>query len=298
MQQNLKLGALLVLISTLAYAILGAIVKHYDTQFPPPLILFIQNFTALLLITPIVLAKGKKQHHAIIYSPHKIMQFFRAFFSLAIGYFFYYALQHVSLGTGVLLLNTSPLIVPFIALIFLHKPIQHRLWLPMLIGFVGVGLVLHPKGSDLNIGAWLALGGALSMGCSILLGRRLAEVGQTSFTNLFYYFFYASIMSGIVALFFWQPIPIRILWLMVGTGVIWFIVQYTLVLSINYLEAQIVLTLYYANVIFAVLLTIIFWHIIPNWLTWLGMLLIVAGGIITIQVQQRINQQNQRVNMV
>jgi drug/metabolite transporter (DMT)-like permease len=296
MQQNLKLGALLVIISTLAYAILGAIVKHYDAQFPPPLILFIQNLTALILITPIVLAKGKVQHRAILHSPHKIMQFFRAFFSLAIGYFFYYSLRHVSLSTGVLLLNTSPLIVPFIALIFLHKPIQHRLWLPMIIGFVGVAVVLHPKGDDFNIGAWLALGGALSMGCSILLGRRLAEVGQDSFTNLFYYFFYATIMSGIVAIFFWEPVPANILWIMIGTGVIWFAVQYTLVLSMNYLEAQIVLTLYYANVVFAVLLSIIFWHIIPNWLTWLGMLLIVAGGTITIQVQHRINQQNTLTN--
>ena len=298
MQQNLKLGTLLIIISTFAYAVLGAIVKSHDMQMSPPQMLFIQNMVALLLVTPLVLAKGKLQRDAIIHSPYKIMQFFRAFFSLAIGYFFYYALQTISLGTGVLLLNTSPLIVPFIALIFLRKPIQHRLWLPMLIGFVGVTLILHPNGEDFTIGSWLALGGAISMGCSILLGRRLAEKGQTSFTNLFYYFFYATILSGIIAIFFWKPVANNIMWIIVLSGIIWFIVQYTLVLAMNYIEAQILLTLYYLNIVFAVILTIIFWHTIPSWLTWLGMVLIILGGIVTIQVQHRINQQNKRLNMV
>ena len=289
MQQNLKLGTLLIIISTFAYAILGAIVKSHDSQMSPPLMLFIQNVVCLLLITPIVLAKGKVQRDAIVHSPYKVMQFFRAFFSLAIGYFFYYALHYISLATGVLLLNTSPLIVPFIALLFLRKPIQHRLWLPMLIGFVGVAVVLHPNGEDFNAGSWLALAGALSMGCSILLGRRLAEKGQTSFTNLFYYFFYATLLSGLVSIFFWEPVSAEIIWIVLLTGVIWFVVQYTLVLAMNYIEAQVLLTLYYLNIVFAVLLTIIFWHAIPSWLTWLGMVLIIVGGMITIQVQHRIN---------
>jgi len=43
-----------------------------------------------------------------------------------------------------LLVNTSPFFIPFLLMLFLKEPINHRLWWRIVLGFVGIIIILNP----------------------------------------------------------------------------------------------------------------------------------------------------------
>jgi drug/metabolite transporter (DMT)-like permease len=68
----------------------------------------------------------------------------RALAGLVAMYCYFYTLAHMKLAEAVLLSYTSPLIIPVIALVWLHEPMGRRVRTAIVIGFAGVLLLLKP----------------------------------------------------------------------------------------------------------------------------------------------------------
>ena len=291
MKHNLTLATVYVLISALSYAVISAIVKQFSGQISPLVIVFIQVLVAFLCCIPMVLRAKPEIKQQIIANKQIKIHMMRVISGLCTSYFLFIALKYTPLVSGVLMMNTSPLLIPFIALIFMRKKIQHRLWVPIIIGFVGVALVLHPDGKDFNWATLIALGSGVAMASSILFMRYLTEKGNDSLTTTFFFFFFGSIVSGVVSIPFWMASTTWHVYFMVAiAGVLFFFVQLFLALSLKHAEAQFVNSMYYSNIVFAALIGILLFGDFPSWLTWIGLVLIIAGGIATIHVQHRLNK--------
>ncbi|MBX9705532.1 MAG: DMT family transporter [Gammaproteobacteria bacterium] len=289
MTQNLKLATILTLTSALSYAIIGAIVKHFALTVAAPIVVFITMSISLLLILPLIL-RSPEVKQQIRHTKTLKIHFTRTVFSLALNYLFYLSLHYLPLVNAVLLFNTAPLIIPFLGVLFFGKKIQHRLWIPIIVGFVGVAVVLQPNGHDFNAASFLALGSAVCMGMSISLVRFAAERGDNSLTTAFFFFFLGTIISGLVSIPFWQASGLIAYLAIIGAGALFFIVQITLTYALKYADAQFNNSLYYSNIIFAAILGMLFFSDYPDHWVWIGIALIVAGGIATIRVQHTINQ--------
>ena len=290
MKHNITLGVTLVLISAFTYALVAAIVKQYSIIIATPVIVFIQTSISLLLLSLIIACRGAAVRQAILKSRNKKLHLLRTASSLSLGYFLYYSLQYIPLVNAVLLINIAPLLAPLLGYFFFKKIIYHRLWLPMLIGLIGVAIVLNPKAKEFNLGALLAFAGAICMAFSPLLTRKAAEQGDNGTTTTFYYLCFATIVSGITSIPFWHTINWHIYAMIALSGLLFFVVQYTITLSLQYAEASLVTTLYYSNVLFAALLGLVIFHHYPSLTTWLGLGLIIISGIGVIQAQRRINK--------
>ena len=291
MKDKPLLATAFVLLSAGSYAFLSAIVKYYGQSISLPVIIFIQSLVSLLIILPIMRRKLPDLCQMVMTNTQKKLHLYRALFGLSINVFFFLSLKYIPLVNASLLINTSPLFVPFLGLLFLRKKINHRLWLPVFLGFSGVVVVLHPSPSDFNRMSFLGLASGVSMALSVLVVRRLAEKGQVGLTVSFFYFLYASILSGLYSIPFWHHTA-PIVWIaIIVSGVLWFFVQYGLSTSLMYAEPQFVSAMYYFNILFAAILGMLIWHTHPAISTWLGMLLIVLGGIATIIVQNKVNRE-------
>lgn len=289
MTQNLKLATILTLTSAFSYAVIGAIVKHFAATVAAPIVVFITLSMSLLLILPWI-ARSSEVKQQIRHSKTLKIHFTRTVFSLLLNYLFYLSLHYLPLVNAVLLFNTSPLIIPFLGVLFFGKKIQNRLWLPIIVGFIGVAVVLHPNSHDFNAASFLALGSAVCMGMSVSLVRFASERGDNSFTTAFFFFFFGTIISGLVSIPFWQASGLIAYLSILGVGVLFFIVQITLTIALKYADAQFNNSLYYSNIIFAAILGMIFFSNYPDHWVWLGIVLIVIGGIATIRAQHKINQ--------
>lgn len=290
MKDNIKLGIIFTVLSAFAYTLVAVIVKRYADDVNPVVMVFIQLTTCLVIILFVLIKKGATALQPILKSPNKKTQLLRAFVSLGNGFLFYYSLKFLPLVNGVLLMNVAPLLVPLLGLLFFHKKLYYQIIIAIAVGFFGVAIVLNPHANGFNLASGIVLGAAFCMALSGLLIRKCSEHGDDSFTTTFYFFVFGTILSGLVSIPFWHAIPISILLIMIVSGVLLFAVQYTYSLAFQYAEATFVSSIYYCNIIFATIFNILIFKHHPEWTTYLGMLLIISGGILTIQIQQRINK--------
>lgn len=289
MKYNLPLGVALGLLAALAYSAQTAVVKVEITSLPPlPVVIFIQSLIALLLVLPLILKDGKSNAKALL-STHKIwLHMLRTVFSLSISYLLFYAVTLIPLVNGLLLANTAPLIIPFLGYLFLSQKINHRLWMPLLIGYLGVALALHPDARLFNPGSLLALAAAVGMAASILTVRKIAATDDTK-TTLFYFFLFSSLLSGLVSLPFWTSLTLSMLPILFTIGALYFLTQLASTTALKYINAQLAGSLFYSNIIYAAIISLIVWNTLPTEPTVAGIVLIIVGGILCIRVEHKTN---------
>ncbi|WP_119344207.1 DMT family transporter [Facilibium subflavum] len=277
-------GSGFTLASALLYAIQAAVIKLYAGNISLPMIVFSQSLVALILLMPILLYQNKKVPDNLLATKIPLLHLWRTVFSLGISYFLFASLYYIPLVDGVLLANTAPFFIPFILLIFAKQKLQHTLWLPLAIGFIGIIFILKPDGKLFDYHALIALGAGLSMAGSITMVRNISTQ-DNSLTIIFYYFLFSTIIAGIAAMIFWQEITLNIFMLLALIGLLFFFVQYLLVIGLKYITAQSFSVLYYANVIFAAILGMIIFHEVSDTLSIIGILLAIISAIVIIKQQ-------------
>ena len=285
MKNNLPIGVALTLLSAFLYSSRTGIVKADFSHLPPlPVVIFIQSMVALFLILPIIFKNGPKAATATLSTKKIKLHFLRTVFSLAISFLLYYAVTFIPLVNAMLLANTSPLIMPLLAYLFLRQKINHRLWIPMLIGYFGVAIVMQPDVRIFNPASLLALGAAVAWASAMLAIRRLSATESTE-TSTFYFFLFSSILSGVISIKFWTPVTVHMMLIMCAIGIMYFLTIYVATEALKYAEAHLVGALFYSNILFAAAISQFVWNILPSVSTLFGMVLIIIGGILCIYTE-------------
>ncbi|WP_100551432.1 DMT family transporter [Caedibacter taeniospiralis] len=289
--KNSYLGISFTLLSALIYAVQAALIKVFSLNLSIPMIVFSQSLVALLILLPLMFYQRRNWQRNLFKTQVLLQHLARAVFSLGISYFLFISITHVSLVDGVLLANTSPFFVPFILFIFARQKFQHALWLPLGFGFLGVVMILKPDANIMSPYAIVALGAGLSMALSIIMVRKISA-HDSGVTTVFYYFLFSSLIAGVISIPFWQVVSIKALLVLCLIGILFFFVQYLLVVALAHIQAQSFSVLYYANVIFAAAIGMLFFAESHDGLTMLGILLTIASAIVIIRLQT----QRQKVN--
>lgn len=286
MEYKTSIGITLALLSALIYAIQTAIVKHTAPTVSTPVLVFIQSIVCFLCIIPVIFAQGKSKAIKLVCTNHPWLHLARTVFSLGISYFLFYSVASIPLVDGVLLTNTAPLWVPIIGVLFLSRRIDNRLWMPLAIGFAGIVLVLKPGGEIFNVASLFALFAGICMAASMTLVKEAKN--DSGLTNAFYYFMYAIPFTAIGAMLNWTPISLDTFGLLIGVGLLFFVVQLSLIYALKLISAQIASTLYLSNIIFAAIIGWIVWHTPLTLLGFFGIALTMTGAILTIRAQTKL----------
>jgi drug/metabolite transporter (DMT)-like permease len=289
MRHSALLGAVLTLLAAAFYSSLTVVVKSSDAIIPLPVLVFLQSAGALLLFIPILLKNGIPGIKKIVSTKKLGWLTVRAFSSLGISYLLFTSVLFIPLVNATLLANTSPLILPIIAYLVLSEKINHRLWVPLITGFIGVTLVLQPTGHLFHPAAFLAFGSAVCIAGTSLIMRKLVST-ESNETIMFYFFVLSTVISGLIAIKFWVPLTLKLYLIGLLAGALYFSCQYLLTVALRVASAQLVTTLLYANIIFSAIFSMVIWHTVPNELTLFGILLTVFSGIICIRIEHQNHQ--------
>lgn len=283
--ENLILGVILTLLSCLIYSIQTTVIKFYSVKLPPlPVLIFIQSIVSLVLTLPF-LAKKEILKSALAFNDMPLHAL-RAIFSLSISYLLFYAVIFVPLVNATLLANTAPLFIPLFAYLVLSQKINHKLWVPLLMGFTGVVFVLHPSAGKLQPALLLALGAGMCWASSMISVRQLSTRNSTQTTTL-YFAVLSTLLSGGISIKFWIPLTMPMLFISILLGAFYFLVQYTATWALKHAGAQLFGILSYSSVIYVTFFSIWFWGVIPSHLTLLGMVFIGIGGMMSILIEYR-----------
>jgi drug/metabolite transporter (DMT)-like permease len=273
----MKGGALYMLIVGLTLSAMGAIGKWVRIEATASQIVLFQYLVGLCWLFPLALIKrGVKAFASSRWGLHLVRDV-----AGSISYYcLFLALPYIDLADAVSLNNTGPLFVPLFDKFWLGQRVPRSLWWGPLLGFGGVLCILQP-GANFHPAMLLGLASGITMAVTFICIRLLNQT-EAPYITLLYYFFIATLIALPVAIARWQPLSGGG-WLgLIGIGLLMSIMQACLIYAFQRGKASILGPLIYTSLIWSGVIDWAIWGEVPNGLSFVGFLLVIVGGGISI----------------
>jgi drug/metabolite transporter (DMT)-like permease len=274
-------GMGLAIVSMLGFSVTYAFYKAALPFLPNTLVIFFQSLFSWCLILPFF---ARKESPTL--SSHRFpIIALRTIFGIFSLYCITKALTTTSLAEVVLLNNTAPLFIPFIAWFALKERIDHRLWASILVGFLGVLIVIRPGFTELNSGLLYALAAGIFSALLLVCTRYIAH--EPFLRILFYYFLIFCVVFSPFLFSEWHmPPPEGWLYLFLA-AVAMIGGQLSFTAAARFAPSQEIAPFIYTGVIFSGLIDWFVWKESVSFISWIGMAVVCVGGILTLVLKRR-----------
>ncbi len=277
------LGTLLATLSALAYAGYGLTSKILQQeQVPFTSIAFFLFFICFILNLPHIV----KNNPSYLKTSHPLLLVLRSLAGLLAVLLLVYAIKYIPLIHAMTLHNTAHLFIPFISFFLLREKLSHYIWIGLGLGLIGLLLVFYIGQDTINFPALIALLSGISVAFAMVFSRKLVKTEPVP-RILFYYFSIGMILTAPFVFLNWHPYSWDIWLLLIGGGLITYACIYLFSSSLKHITATTASILYYLTIIFSGVFDWIFWDQIPNLLEGTDIVLLSAGGILSILFEKR-----------
>lgn len=263
-----------------AFALEDMFVRLSSTTLPAGEVLLLFGIGGMTIFIILTLRRGEKIFHKAILSRPLLIRMTCE----AIGrVFFTLALMLTPISSASAILQATPLVVVMGAVIFFGEKIGWRRWTAILFGFMGVLLIIKPGLSGFDPLSILALIGMLGFAGRDLATR--AATPELSNIQLSVYGFFILIPTGLAMLFYTGgavvPDALSTVYIM-GTITFGSLAYYALTVAMRTGDISIVTPFRYTRMVFALAVGVIVFAERPDWITLLGVTIIISGGIYTL----------------
>ena len=288
--KEMNKGILYMLLSAAGLSFFGLFVKLNTASVSFFLLTFLRFLVPFILILPFFILKvgiPKFSSQGNFY-----LLIGRIGCLLVYQYAIFYYLSKSSLLDATVLQNTAPLFIPLMERVFMKHRIKKELIFGMLVSLLGVLLILKPTQGIIEWSSCIGLVAALGQaGSQILFG--LQSQAEKNATNLFYLFFYSTILSFILFVLvapFDQGIGFEVkslqfvdqtfYWCLLGLGLATISNQAFRGIAYRHARPGILAPILYFSVIVSGVLDWAIFGLLPDRWTVLGAGLVMIGGII------------------
>ena len=274
--------SLWMLVASLGFALMGVCVKLGAAHFTAAEMVFWRSLCSMAAMAALLWRAGMT-----VRTPRFGMHVHRGVSGFVSLFMFFYALTALPVATAMTLNYTSPLFVALLFSLLARQPIRWPLWLTVLSGFVGAVLLLQPTIAPPQL--WPALVGLASGAISAVAYwnvNRLVQADEPEERVVFYF----GLFSAAGALVWmlpqqWHAITLDNAATLAGVSVFGTVAQLAMTRAYGKGSAIVSAALSYSGIVFAAILgTVVFADALPL-VAWLGMALIVAAGIIAVQLE-------------
>ena len=279
-----NLGSLWMLVAALGFAIMGALVKIGSQKFTNAELVFYRSLFGLAVIWVYIY-----QQKLPLATPYMHKQMSRALVGFASLILFFYAIAHLPLATAITLNYTSPLFLAVFTPFLLHEKPKKILFVSLIIGFIGIGLLLKPSFSGED---WLAGSLGLISGIGAALAyvhvKQLGNAGEPDWRTVFYFTLVSTVGAGIWMLFdSFHPLDWQDLLVLLGLGASGTFAQLAITRAYRTGDTLVVASLAYVTVLLASLFGVIWWHEYLSPDAWVAIGLIILSGVISIRTSKK-----------
>ena len=275
-ERDLRRGAAYMVVSALFFAFMSVAVKVASAALPNVVVVFFRSATGLVALLPWIVGQDLRTQH---FREHLV----RSLAGIASMYCFFYALGHMRLADAVLLNYSLPLFMPFVESAWLGEAFPRQLWIPLVVGFVGIVVVLRPGRGLVDPVAFVGLASALFAAVAQVGVRRLTRTEPVP-RIVFYFAATATVLSALPLSISWRAPTGRLWWAVLAMGVTATVAQLALTRAYAHAPAARVGPFIYAAVVFAGALDWIFWRRLPDAFSLAGSALVCGAGILALRL--------------
>lgn len=280
-------GIIMMVLSNLAFMINDTWIKLASDGLPTGQILFIRGIFAFALILVLVFATGT--HRQWRAACDKLLAW-RTVGEIGATVLYLYALFNMPIANVSAIGQIVPLMTTAAAAVFLAEPVGWRRWTAIAVGFFGVMLIMRPSVSGFDIYSLAALA---SMGFITLRDLVTREFKPGMPTLLVIAVTAAAVMTTGAAMSVTEvwPEPEIWQWMLLAAAAVLLVGGYgASILAMRYGAMAVVAPFRYSGILFAVVLGYMVWGDVPDALTLVGTLIVVATGVYTFKREMRLAQ--------
>jgi len=270
------------LVAGLLFGLMGVFVKLGASHFSHIELVFYRSFFGLLLIYSIML-----RHDISLTTQHWRAHLWRDISGTVALALFFYCITVLPLATAVTLNYTAPLFLTVLTILVFKDKFHLPLSFAIALGFCGVVLILKPTlQRDQLFSGLLGLISGFLAGVALLNVKQLAMLGEPDARTVFYFSLFATLSSGAWMLMDTaHNISPKGLLILIGLGASGALAQLAMTRGYRMGNTLVSGSLAYSTIVFASLFGILFWHEVLPLSGWLGMALIIAGGVLSLRLK-------------
>lgn len=195
---------------------------------------------------------------------------------------FLIALAHLPLGNISAIMLTIPLATTAAAALFLGEQVGIRRWSAIIVGFIGVMAIVKPGLDGFNVYSLFALGAVVGASARDLITRRI-PIGAPLWGVTFITMLFSTLGGGLLGITEeWVPVSNANWALLAMAALCLTLAQYAIVIAMNNGEVSVVSSFRYISMPISLIYGYLFYSEVPDWQTWVGIILILSAGIYTI----------------
>jgi drug/metabolite transporter (DMT)-like permease len=172
----------------------------------------------------------------------------------------------------------SPIFVAALSAPVLGEKVARRVWIAIIVGFVGVLVMIRPGAASFEWALLLPVIGAAVNGLRDLASRRLSRTDH-SLSILFWSTLIVGVGGALMTPFSWLPVGAGAFAWFVLAGVINAGAHFAMIEGLRLGRAAVVTPFKYTGLIWAVLLGVLLWNEWPDRWLLLGALIVIGAGI-------------------
>ncbi len=272
------------------FAVMNVFVKLAAEEASTAQIIFFRSFFALL---PLLIMMRKMGGFSLLKTQKHFGHFWRGIVGLAAMACFFISFAMLPLANATAIHFAAPLILTVLAIPLLKEKVGLPRWSAVIVGLCGVMIMLSPSSSHADIGdsayftgSLIAFAAAFLSALAMIFVRKLGAT-EHALTIVFYFSLYGT-LGGLIAMFFyWQPLSLYSLSLLIATGVLGGVAQILLTYSYTLGPASYVAPFSYLAMVFAIGADILVWGIWPAWHIYPGSAIIMGSGLFILYREMR-----------
>lgn len=271
--------------ASLLFACMGVCVKLGAAQFSAAELVFWRGFVATLLIGGYILIRRLP-----LATPHMRTHVVRGLSGFVSLVMYFYAIAMLPLAAAVTLNYTSPLFLALLLVLWVGEPVRRGFHAVLAAGFVGVVLLLQPTlERDQWLGALFGLGSGIISSIAYLNVRRLGELGEPEWRTVFYFSALSAVggLPWLLAAGPFHAIDLRGWLLLLGVGGFGVLAQLCMTAAYKRGKTLTSASLAYSTVVFSSIFGMLLWAESLSWLSWAGVVLIIASGVAATALSRR-----------
>lgn len=283
-----NLGAYYMLIACLFFAFTGAFGKILSQHMSSVEVVFFRNIVGLFIMIYSIYKSGISQKGG-----KPSMLIFRGVVGVLALMAFFYNVANMGLAEAFTYAKSAPIFLCIIASVFLNEKLSFKGWMAVIVGFIGILFIMQPN---------LGLNKADFMG---LFNGFFAALAYTSVRELRKYYDSKIIVLAFLICGTLMPVICMVLAEFIQIPMLDFMIEKFTMPSLNdwgfilamgitgvifqiYMtksyaaskKAGVVSAVSYSDIIFSMIIGVILGDSLPNFMAWIGIILVISSGIV------------------
>jgi drug/metabolite transporter (DMT)-like permease len=275
-------GVWLILCAVFMFSAMDTLAKYILQSYPMSGLMW-ARYVVHAVVMAVLLLPRMGSH--LLRTARPGLQILRGLLLVMSTVFFYFALRYLPLAEAAAISFVGPVLTTLLAGPMLGDRVTARQWIAVCLGFVGVMVIMRPGGGVLSLPAVFPLATAILFSVYQIITRKLSG-REHPYTTLFYTALVGAVVTSAVAPFNWVTPNWVQAGLMVCVGVLGGTGHLLLIRAMEYASPSMLAPYIYSQLVWSTLLAYLVFGDFPGTVSLLGMLVIVAAGLLAVNWNQ------------